>query len=143
MNRPIRNAALFAAVVLLSPEYGFAEQPQGAAAAGMRAPNPAVWTTRAPDIPRMSSMPGVMVPMIEAAAEAPRNVGVERSVNSEIKKEDGGDVQAVVDEGAFLRPTWDRGFLVMPPGGLTRFLWPSPGFINPEETLQQTGGEAL
>ena len=43
--------------------------------------------------------------------------------------------QAEVDEGAFLLPIWDGGFWGMPPGGLTRFLIPPRGFINPDETL--------
>jgi hypothetical protein len=42
---------------------------------------------------------------------------------------------AEVDEGAFLWPTWDRGFWLMPPGGLTRYLIPARGLINPDETL--------
>ena len=44
-------------------------------------------------------------------------------------------IQGEIDEGAFLLPTWDRGFWVMPPGGLTRHLIPARSFINPDETL--------
>ncbi|MCW8985327.1 MAG: hypothetical protein OQK55_08290 [Thermoanaerobaculales bacterium] len=135
MKGLIRYAAPLAAAALFLPEYGFTEQPQARVAADARAPKAAVWTARAPDIARMRSRPGVMVPMVEAGGEAPRNVGVERPGTSEIEKEDCGDGQAVVDEGAFLRPTWNRGFWVMPPGGLTRFLLPAPGFINPDETV--------
>jgi hypothetical protein len=39
------------------------------------------------------------------------------------------------DQGAFLLPVWDRGFWVMPPGGMTRFLIPSRTFISPDQTL--------
>ena len=130
-----RYAALLAAVALLSPESGFAEQPPRVVAAAVGAPGIVVWTARAPDIPRVPARPGVMVPTIEARGEAPRDVSVERPGSSEIKQEDDVDNQAVVDEGAFLRPTWDRGFWLMPPGGLTRFLIPARGFINPEATL--------
>ena len=76
-----------------------------------------------------------MVPTIEARGEAPGDLSVERPASSEIKQDDGVDIKASVDEGAFLLPTWNRGFWVMPPGGLTRFLIPPRGFINPVETL--------
>ena len=135
MRRLIRFAALLSVVALLSPEYGFAEQPPGRIAAAAGAQSSAVWTSRAPDFPRMSVRPGVMVPTIEARGEAPGDLGVEGPASSEIKQDDGVDIKASVDEGSFLLPTWDRGFWVMPPGGLTRFLIPPPGFINPEETL--------
>ena len=135
MKRPIRYAALLAAVALSSPLTGFAEQPQRAVAADVRAPGTVGRTTRIPDVPRMTSRPEMMAPKTEAVGEAPRTVSVERPASVEIKKDDDAEILATVDEGWFLRPTWDRGFWVMPPGGLTRFLWPSPGFINPEETL--------
>ena len=80
-------------------------------------------------------MPGVVAPAIEARGEAPRDLDVERPGSSEIKKIDDVDSQTVVNEGEFLLPTWDRGFWLMPPGGLTGFLIPPRGFINPEETL--------
>ena len=44
-------------------------------------------------------------------------------------------IQAGADDDAFLRPVWHRGFWVMPPGGLTRYLIPSRVFINPDVTL--------
>jgi hypothetical protein len=74
--------------------------------------------------------------------EAPQNVGVERCEGLRIDKENATNVQVVVVGGAFLRPTWDRGFWAMPPGGLTRFLLPAPGFINPEDTLAAAGGHS-
>ena len=131
MNRPIRYVALLAAMTLFLPEHGSAEQP----GSELRAPKPLVWTSRAHDIPRIPPKPGMTVPTIEVVVKSPES--------SEVKNEDEVGSQAVVDEDAFLRPTWDPGFWVMPPGGLTRFLWPSPGVINPEETLQQAGGAAL
>jgi len=76
-----------------------------------------------------------MFPTIKARGEAPGDLRVERPGSSEIKKDGGEDIKALVDEGAFLLPTWNRGFWVMPPGGLTRFLIPPRGFIDPEQTL--------
>jgi len=135
VRRLIRCAALIVTVALMTPEVGFAEQPPGMVAASVGAPNTVVWTARAPEIPRIRARPGVMVPTIEAGGRAPRDVSVERPGSSEIKKEDEVEFQAVVDGGAFLLPTWDRGFWLMPPGGLTRFLIPARGFIDPDETL--------
>jgi hypothetical protein len=135
MRRLIRFAALLSVVALLSPEYGFAEQPPGRIVAAAGATNTAVWTARAPDIPPISARPGEMVPTIEARGRAPGDLSEERPGRSEIKQDEGADIKALVDDGAFLLPTWNRGFWVMPPGGLTRFLIPPRGFINPEETL--------
>jgi len=135
VRRLIRCAALIVTVALMTPEVGFAEQPPGMVVAAVGAPNTVVWTAQAPETPRIRARPWVMVPMIEADGRAPRDVSVERRGSSEIKKEDDVEFQAVVDEGEFLLPTWDRGFWLMPPGGLTRFLIPARGFINPDETL--------
>ena len=135
MRRLTRFAALVSVVALLSPEYGFAEQPPGRIVAATAAPSTVGWTARAPDIPPISARPGVIVPTIKARGEAPGHLSLERPASSEIKQDDVVNVEASVDEGAFLLPTWNRGFWVMPPGGLTRFLIPSRGFINPEETL--------
>jgi len=135
VRRLIRCAALIVTVALMTPEVGFAEQPPGMVAAAVGAPNTVVWTARAPEIPRIRTRPGAMVPSIEAGGRPPRDVSVERPGSSEIKKEDEVEFQAVVDGGAFLLPTWDRGFWLMPPGGLTRFLIPARGFIDPDETL--------
>jgi hypothetical protein len=143
MKGLIRHLTLLGAAALLFPESGIAEQPQGVAAADVRAPNTVVCTAPTRDSVRMPSRPGVMPPMIEAGGETTRNVGAGGPGSLEITKENDADIEAIGDEGAFLRPTWDRGFWVMPPGGLTRFLLPAPGFINPEETLQQPGGAVL
>jgi len=135
MRRLIRSVALLSAVALLSPEYGFAEQPSGRIAAAAGGPNTVVWTSREPSLPPMAARPGEMFPTIKARGEAPGDLRVERPGSSEIEKDGGADIKALVDEGAFLLPTWDRGFWLMPPGGLTRFLIPPRGFINPEQTL--------
>ena len=131
----IRYSVLLAAVALLFPEIGFAEQPPGMVAASAGPQGAVVWAAGAPDFPRMPKRPGVVAPSSEARGEAPRDLGVERSGSSEIKKEDDSPTGAAVGEAAFLLPIWDRGFWLMPPGGLTRFLIPARGFINPEETL--------
>jgi len=135
MRGIIRYSALLAAVALLFPKFGFAEQPPGMVAPAVGAPNTVAWTFRAPDIPRMPTSPRAMIPKTGPRGEAPGDLIVERPGSSEIKKDGGADIKALVDEGAFLLPTWNRGFWVMPPGGLTRFLMPPRGFINPEQTL--------
>jgi hypothetical protein len=135
MRRLIRFVTLLSVVALLSPKYGFAEQPPGRTVAAAGAPSTVVWTARAPDIPPISARPGKMVPTIEARGRVPGDISEERPGISEIKRDGGSDTEALVNQGAFLLPTWNRGFWVMPPGGLTRFLIPPPGFINPEQTL--------
>ena len=135
MRRLIRSVALLSTVALLSPEYGFAEQPSGRIAAAAGAPNTVVWTSREPSLSPMSARPGEMFPTIKARGEAPGDLRVERPGSSEIEKDGGADIKALVNEGSFLLPTWDRGFWLMPPGGLTRFLIPAPGFVNPEEAF--------
>ena len=127
MRWAIRYVALLAAVASLFPGYGFAEQPPGMVATAVGGPKTVAWTSRAPDVLRMSARPGAVVSPLEIRRERPGS--------SEIEKERGDDIQTVVHEGEFLLPTWDRGFWLMPPGGLTRFLIPAPGFINPEEKL--------
>ena len=135
MRGIIRYSALLAAVALSFPEFGFAEQPPRMVAAAVGAPKTVAWTSRAPDIPRMPASPGAMIPKIGPRGDVPGDRRVERPESFEVKKAGGVTAGAVVDETAFLLPTWDRGFWVMPPGGLTRFLIPARGFINPEETL--------
>jgi hypothetical protein len=135
MKGLIRYAALLFAVAVVFPECGSAEQPRGMAAANARTADAARWTIRVSEVPKMPPRPGVMVPTIAAGGEIRRDVGVEQPGSLELDKKDDANVQAEAGEGAFLLPTWDRGFWVMPPGGLTRFLLPPPGFINPEETL--------
>jgi hypothetical protein len=118
-------------------------------------PNTVGWTTRAHDNLSTPTKPAVNVPSIEAPGQAPAKVSPERPRSAEVTRNCenpvhveplliGGHtadslgcdtIQAGGDEGAFLLPTWDRGFWVMPPGGLTRYLIPARGFINPDETL--------
>ena len=135
MRRLIRFVTLLSVVALLSPEYGFAEQPPRRTVVAAGAPSTVVWTARAPAIPPISARSGKMVPTIEARGRAPGAFSEERPGISDIQRDGGADTEVLVNQGAFLLPTWNRGFWVMPPGGLTRFLIPPPGFINPEETL--------
>jgi len=86
-------------------------------------PNTVGRTTRTHDNPSIPTMPGVNVPSLEAPGQAPAKASPERPRNAD------------ADEGAFLLPTWDRGFWAMPPGGLTRNLIMPRGFINPDETI--------
>ena len=128
-------AAVLAALASLAPRYGFSEQPQGMTVAATETPSTVAWTSRTPDIPRMPTSPGAMIPKTEPRGEARGDLIVERPGSSGIKKDGGADIKALVNEGSFLLPTWDRGFWLMPPGGLTRFLMPPRGFIDPEQTL--------
>ena len=135
MRRAIIYAALLAAVVLFSPTDGAAQQSPAMIAAAAKAPNTEGWTARAHQIPQIPTRPGVIVPTIEAPGEAPSTVGVKRPGVAEVEKEDDGEIQAVIDEDAFLLPVWHRGFWAMPPGGMTRFLLQPPVPINPDKTL--------
>lgn len=79
-----------------------------------------------------------------APVDPPTSVarGVESSgeiapaVTTEPETSDETPVEA--DQGAFLLPVWSPGFWAMPPGGLTRYLFPSRDFVNPDETLVGT-----
>ncbi len=135
MRRAIIYAALLAAVVLFSPTDGAAQQSPAMIAAAAKAPNTEGWTARALQIPQIPTRPGVIVPTIEAPGEVPPTVGTERPGEAEVKKEDNRDIQAAIDEDAFLLPVWHRGFWAMPPGGMTRYLLQPPVPINPESTL--------
>ena len=84
---------------------------------------------------RMPVARKMRVQTIEANGEKPGESSVEQSASSEIENSDVMATEALIDEGALLLPTWDRGFWAMPPGGLTRFLIPPRGFINPEQNL--------
>jgi len=86
-------------------------------------PNTVGRTTRAHGNPSIPTKPGVIVPSFETPGQPAAKASPERPRNAE------------ADEGAFLLPTWDRGFWAMPPGGLTRNLIPPRGFINPDETI--------
>jgi len=135
MRRPYGYAAFLFAATLLYPEFGFAEQPPEMVAASAGPQGAVVWAAGAADFPRMPRRPGVVAPPSGARGEARRDLGVEQPGSLEIKKEDDVNIQAVANKSEFLLPIWDRGFWLMPPGGLTRFLIPTRGFINPEETL--------
>jgi len=81
----------------------------------------------------MSDNPAPMEPLTLGghAGEPPGEIAITVTADK-----DGCDsTQAEVDEGAFLLPVWHPGFWVMPPGGLTRYLFPPRGFINPDQTL--------
>ena len=103
-------AAVLAALASLAPRYGFSEQPQGMTVAATETPSTVAWTSRAPDFPRMSETPPGAVPTIGGPGE--------RLGSSETKDVGDVEIQPVVNEGSFLLPTWDRGFWLMPPGGL-------------------------
>jgi hypothetical protein len=135
VRRAIIHAALLGAVVLFSPIDGAAQQSPAMITAAAKAPNTAGWTARARQIPQIPTRPGVIVPKIEAPGGAPSTVGGERPGVAEVKMEDDGGIQAVIDEDLFLLPVWHRGFWAMPPGGITRYLLQPPAPVDPDRTL--------
>ena len=76
-----------------------------------------------------------MIPKIGPRGETSVDLNVEGPKSIEVQKAGEAATGAVDDEAAFLLPIWDRKFWVMPPGGLTRFLMPARGFINPSATF--------
>jgi len=114
---------LIACAGLFPLQNASGEEPAGMTLAAPASPNTigrTIWAHGNPSIP---TKPDVVVPPFETPGQPAAALSPERP----------RDVEG--DEGAFLLPTRDRGFWVMPPGGLTRFLIPPRGFINPEETL--------
>lgn len=135
MRVPIVCASLIACTALFPPQYAAGEEPAGMIVTAPALPNTVGWTTRARDNPSIPTKRNVNIPSIEAPGQAPAKVSPERPRSAEVTRNSDHLVPVEFDEDAFLLPTWDRGFWVMPPGGLTRFLLPPRGFINPEETL--------
>ena len=141
MRGPIVCASLIAYTALFPPQIAAGEEPTGRIVRAPQSPNTVGWTTRAHDNPSIPSKRSVKVPSVEAPGKPPliggHAVGSPGEIAITVTAQLGGcdTIPAEVDEGAFLRPTWDRGFWVMPPGGLTRFLIPARTFINPDETL--------
>ena len=137
-----RISAVLAAGVMLCPEVGMAQQPRVAAAA-VNAPHTRAWTARASGNSQMRAKPGPQRAAIERPVKGPMNIKAEPPGRSEIKHDEGVESQAVNDEAAMLRPTWNRGFWFLPPGGLTRFLIPSRAIINVDEApVQETVSES-
>ena len=132
MRRPIVCASLIACTALFPPQYAAGEEPTGMIVPAPESPNTVGWTTRAHGISSIPTQPCVNAPRVGGHTDD--SLG-EAAIA--VTADSGGceTIQTEVDEGAFLLPTWDRGFWVMPPGGLTRYLIPARGFINPDETL--------
>ena len=135
MKGLISYTAWSAALALLCLDCGFAEQPRLRIAAASAIPTAVACTSVPPDMTRMPVARKMRVQTIEANGEKPGESSVEQSASSEIENSDVMATEALIDEGALLLPTWDRGFWAMPPGGLTRFLIPPRDFINPEQNL--------
>ena len=132
MRRPIVCASLIACTALFPPQYAASEEPAGMILPAPESPNTGGWTTRAQDNPSIPTQPSVNAPQIGG-----HTVDLLGEFAIAVTADSGGceTSQVEVDEGACLLPIWDRGFWVMPPGGLTRYLIPARGFINPDETL--------
>lgn len=127
-----RNAAMFAVAAMLWPEFGVAQQPRVVSVAG-NAPHTQSWMARASGNPQMPARPGPQRAAIERPVKAPGKIMLEPLGKSENSNSEDAKSQSVVDVAAMLRPTWDRGFWFLPPGGLTRFLIPSRAIINVDE----------
>lgn len=54
-------------------------------------------------------------------------------VSADSDKSDATPMEA--DQDAFLLPVWSPGFWAMPPGGLTRYLFPPRAFVDPDQIL--------
>lgn len=127
----VRISTVLAAGVMLCPEVGMAQQPR-VAAATVNAAHTRAWTARASGNSQMRAKPGRQRAVIERPVEGPMNIKAEPPGRSGIKHDEGVESRAVNDEAAMLRPTWDSGFWILPPGGLVRFLVPSRAIINVE-----------
>jgi hypothetical protein len=130
---PILGVSLIACAALFHPQPAAGEGPAGVIVPAAETPRSARWMSRAQDNRQIPKRPKKIDPAIGAPGGVPSNVNVRPTGNTEITKEVDPDIQPETGEGEFLLPTWDRGFWVMPPGGLTRFLLPSPGLINIDE----------
>ena len=131
MRALFRNAAVFAAAAILCPEIGLAQQGRAVSVAGNQ-PRTRSWTARASGDAQMRANPGRKGVAIEHPAGRPVNINLEPPGKLEISVSEGMESQLSTDAAAMLRPTWDSGFWVFPPGGLTRFLIPSRAIINVE-----------
>ena len=138
---PIACASLIAFSALLPALGAAGDEPAGMIVPAPSSPNTFGWSTRAQDNPPIPQISKVSVPSVESPGRSAAIEGHGVDVPDEIAvtpaADSAGDdtIQAEVDEGAFLLPTWDPGFWPMPPGGLTRYLIPARGFINPDVTL--------
>ena len=130
-------ASLIASATLFPPQIIAGEEPAGMIVPTSHSPNTIGWTTRTYDKP-LTSAPGQ--PPVITSPERPPRVGIkairDTTVPAEPPQIDGRErAQVETDMGEFLLPVWDRGFWLMPPGGMTRWLIIPRGFINPDQTL--------
>jgi len=160
---PIAFAALIACAALCPTQGAASERPARMIAPARGAPSTAVRAARsrpaqsrlAPSIvaPRRQSalaiperrkifevegngghpIPGVPKPTGGHIIDAPAEIDI--TVNTE--DDSCEKTETALDTGAFLLPVRHHGFWAMPPGGLTRYIWAPPGFINPDQILPQ------
>jgi hypothetical protein len=133
VKTPTVCASLIVIAALLSPQHGVADEPTGTIVPAPGSSIDSGWRNRAQanqPIPTQSRLK-------EASNKSSaRPSEIERSAKAGFADPgESGAIQTEDDSGAFLLPVWDRGFWVMPPGGMTRRLLPAPGFVNPEVTL--------
>ena len=125
MKALLRTAGALAVAAILCSELGMA-QDSPVAAVAVNAPRPWTLVDRTPGCQGARARPALNGTPNEPA----RDTSPEPSGRPELTGNEVGETRAAKDAAAMLRPTWDRGFWVLPPGGLTRFLIPSRAIIN-------------
>jgi hypothetical protein len=125
MKALFSHAGALAAAVILCSELGMAQNPPASAVA-VNAPR-----TRAM-VDRTSGYQGARAKpvMNRTPNERARDTSLEPPGRKELTVDEVVEPLETEGAAAILRPTWDRGFWVLPPGGLTRFLIPSRAIIN-------------
>ena len=138
MKALLRHAGALALAAMLCPELGMAQNPPVVAVA-VNAPKPRTLADRTPGYQGGRAKPGMNgIPNKRA-----RDTNLEALDRPEFTDYEDDEHRATEDAAPMLRPTWDRGFWVLPPGGLTRFLIPSRAIINVDVTpVYATASEA-
>ena len=133
MKGPVVCGGLLVAVALIVPQSAAADDPFGATVSGYASTVNSGRPVRIPDNPEMPTRPREMRPMKQAPSWPPAEF---RPRCDEIAPGGIGDtpVAAEAGEAEMLRPIWSPGVFFFPPGGLTRYLFPSRAFINVEQT---------
>jgi hypothetical protein len=119
------NATILAGAAMLWSGFGMA-QDRPVVAVAANGPNTRTLMDQAPGYQGGRAKRA----MNRAPNERARNPSLEPPGRSQFIDNGVVETRAAEEAAAMLRPTWDRGFWVLPPGGLTRFLIPSRAIIN-------------